>query len=61
MMIKIGKIQKLLVVLLRHQIDKFGRIDEIKAYISSLPENQRVFAKEKIFEYVKQECGYIFY
>ena len=23
--------------------------------------NQRVFAKEKIFEYVKQECGYIFY
>ncbi len=46
---------------IKAQIDKFGRIDEIKAYISSLPENQRVFAKEKIFEYVKQECGYIFY
>ena len=46
---------------IKAQIDKFGRIDEIKAYISSLPENQRVFAKEKIFEYVKQECGYIFF
>lgn len=46
---------------IKAQIDKFGRIDEIKAYISSLPKNQRVLAKEKIFEYVKRECGYIFY
>lgn len=46
---------------IKAQIDKFGRIDEIKEYIFSLPEDQRAFAKEKVFEYVKQECGYIFY
>jgi len=45
---------------IKAQIDKFGRIDDIKTYIVSLPEDQRASAKAKIFEYVKQECHYIF-
>ena len=45
---------------IKAQIDKFGRIEDIKSYISKLPIDDQKSAKEKIFEYAKKECNYIF-
>ncbi len=45
---------------IKAQIDKFGRIEEIKTFISSLNENIREFASERIFELAKQKCSYDF-
>lgn len=45
---------------IKAQLDKFGRIDEIKSYISNLPIDEQELAKEKIFEYTKKDCNYTF-
>ena len=45
---------------IKAQIDKFGRIADIKSYISKLHIDDQKLAKEKIFEYTKKECNYIF-
>lgn len=45
---------------IKAQIDKFGRIDEIKEYILSLEEKKQEVASRRVFELAKQECVYGF-
>jgi hypothetical protein len=46
---------------LKAQIDKFGRIKEIKQYILSLKEEKQDLANSKIHELAKRDCNYLFY
>lgn len=43
------------------QVERFGRINEIKKYISSLNENLQESANKKILEMIKCRCNYTFY
>ena len=45
---------------IKAQIDKFGCINGIKEFISSLPKNKQDFANKRVFEYVNQPCKYTF-
>lgn len=46
---------------LKAQIDKFGRMNEIKKYIQSLTVEEQDLANDKIQDLVKRECNYTFY
>ena len=46
---------------LKAQVEKFERLDEINKYISSLNKDKQIFADKRIKEMIKCECNYNFY
>lgn len=43
------------------QVKEFGRLEEIKKYISSLESDKRVLADTRLNEMIKSKCNYTFY
>lgn len=42
------------------QVDKFGRIENIKQYISTLNENLREFTNKRVLDMINSDCTYSF-